>query len=249
MKVNSGGSLTVTDPKKEVGNQEGVNPMTPRDGLGVLHLFCKPSVGFDKEAFLAACKGFREEGLILVTFGVLGHKADAGVMAVAADFLRLRTLQSEIQRSGLEVVDSYVSMTEVSEYAANVPEDQRRLRLYPKRLPPKGSSTICFYPMSKRRNVDQNWYQLPYQERERLMFEHGASGRKFAGRIVQLVTGSAGVDDWEWGVTLFAERPDDLKAVVYTMRYDEASAVYAEFGKFYMGVLLEPEQLAEQIGR
>ena len=81
------------------------------------------------------------------------------------------------------------------------------------------------------------------------MFEHGASGRKFAGRIVQLVTGSAGVDDWEWGVTLFAERPDDLKAVVYTMRYDEASAVYAEFGKFYMGVLLEPEQLAEQIER
>lgn len=245
----SGDSVTVTDPKRALENEEGVNPRTPRDGLGVLHLFCKPKTGFDKEAFLAACKGFKEEGLILVTFGVLGHKADLGVMAVAGDFLRLRSLQSEIQRSGLEVVDSYVSITEVSEYAAKVPEDQKRLRLYPKRLPPKGSSTICFYPMSKRRNVDQNWYQLPYEERERLMFDHGASGRKFAGRIVQLVTGSAGVDDWEWGVTLFAERPDDLKAVVYTMRYDEASAVYAEFGKFYMGVLLEPEELAEQIVR
>lgn len=81
------------------------------------------------------------------------------------------------------------------------------------------------------------------------MFEHGASGRAFAGRVVQLVTGSAGLDDYEWGVTLFAERPDDLKDVVYTMRFDEASAVYAEFGPFYAGIMVDPEELAAQLVR
>jgi chlorite dismutase len=96
---------------------------------------------------------------------------------------------------------------------------------------------VCFYPMSKRRNVGQNWYEQPYDERMRLMMEHGTSGRKFAGRIVQLVTGSTGLDDWEWGVTLFGRTPDDLKECVYTMRFDEASAVYAEFGPFYTGMV------------
>lgn len=226
-----------------------VNTRTPRDGLGVLHLFCKARDSFDAEQFQSACKQAKEDGLLLVTFGVLGHKADAGLMAVGADLWSLRKFQSEIQRTGLEVVGSYVSITEVSEYASKVPEEQKRLRLYPKRLPPKGTTAICFYPMSKRRDVGQNWFSLPYEERERLMFEHGASGRAFAGRVVQLVTGSAGLDDYEWGVTLFAERPDDLKDVVYTMRFDEASAVYAEFGPFYAGIMVDPEELAAQLVR
>ena len=102
--------------------------------------------------------------------------------------------------------------------------------------------------MSKRRNVDQNWYALPYEEREQLMRGHGATGRTFAGRILQLITGSTGLDDYEWGVTLFGVHPDDLKDVVYTMRYDEASAIYAEFGPFYTGVVGPIEELLAELG-
>jgi hydrogen peroxide-dependent heme synthase len=134
------------------------------------------------------------------------------------------------------VADSYVSMTELSEYAKGVPEEMRNARLYPA-LPPEGKNAWCFYPMSKRREDGANWFTLPYDDRKELMYEHGASGRKFAGRVLQVVTGSAGVDDFEWGVTLFAEHPDDLKEVVYTMRFDRASAEYAEFGAFYTGAV------------
>jgi chlorite dismutase len=97
--------------------------------------------------------------------------------------------------------------------------------------------------MSKRRAAGSNWFTLPYSEREDLMRAHGASGRTFAGRVLQVVTGSTGLDDFEWGVTLFAQRPDDLKDVVYTMRYDEASALYAEFGRFYTGMVAPVEEL------
>ena len=86
--------------------------------------------------------------------------------------------------------------------------------------------------MSKRRGETNNWYALAYDERERLMRQHGALGREFKGRILQVVTGSTGLDDWEWGVTLFGVHVDDLKECVYTMRYDEASTLYAEFGRF-----------------
>ena len=106
---------------------------------------------------------------------------------------------------------------------------------------------MCFYPMSKRRLPEQNWYALPYEDRKALMMEHGASGRRFAGRILQLITGSTGVDDYEWGVTLFAETPDDLKEVVYTMRFDRASAEYAEFGPFYSGVVTPIDRLVHDI--
>ena len=115
-------------------------------------------------------------------------------------------------------------------------EEMANMRLYPD-LPPEGKSAWCFYPMTKRRNVGQNWYELSFEERKDLMHEHGTSGRKFAGRIVQLITASTGLDDWEWGVTLFGERIDDLKDVVYTMRYDTASTLYAEFGDFYTGLV------------
>ena len=122
------------------------------------------------------------------------------------------------------MVDSYVSLTELSEYAQGVPDDVREARLHPQ-LPPEGKPAWCFYPMSKRRDAGPELvHQLPYDERKELMLEHGASGRTFAGRVLQVVTGSAGLDDYEWGVTLFAQHPDDLKEVVYTMRFDRASA-------------------------
>jgi chlorite dismutase len=166
----------------------------------------------------------------------LGHKADVAFMVLGDEVWRLRQLQSAVQAAGLDVVDSYVSMTELSEYAKGVPEEMANARLYPQ-LPPDGKTAWCFYPMSKRRGDSANWFTLPYDERKELMYEHGASGRKFAGRVLQVITGSAGVDDYEWGVTLFAEYPDDLKEVVYTMRFDRASAEYADFGAFYTGVV------------
>jgi chlorite dismutase len=157
-------------------------------------------------------------------------------------------LQTGLQAAGLEVVDSYVSLTEVSEYAGGLPEELKRTRLYPV-LPPEGKPAFCFYPMSKRRQPEANWYELPYEQRETLMRGHGATGRTFAGRILQLITGSAGLDDYEWGVTLFGVHPDDLKDVVYTMRFDEASARYAEFGPFYTGMVASvPEVLAAAVG-
>jgi chlorite dismutase len=173
---------------------------------------------------------------------MLGHKADVAFMAVASDMRELRKFQTAVQTAGVFITDSYVSITELSEYAANVPEEMKNARLYPQ-LPPAGKNAWCFYPMSKRRDPENNWFTLPFDKRSELMGEHGKSGRAFAGRVIQLVTASAGFDDFEWGVTLFAVNPDDLKDVVYTMRFDEASAVYAEFGAFYVGMVTPVEEL------
>ncbi|MHB1854589.1 MAG: chlorite dismutase family protein [Acidimicrobiales bacterium] len=223
-------------------------PVTPSVGWGVLHLFFRVPAGTDAQAVGTAVKGAREAGHQVVTFAVLGHKADLGVMALGPDLWVLRRLQTELGAAGLELVSSYVSMTEVSEYAAGIPEPMRQARLYPT-LPPEGMTGVCFYPMSKSRDVGRNWFSLPYDQRKELMLGHGAVGRRYAGRIVQLITGSTGVDDWEWGVTLFARVPDDLKEVVYNMRFDPASAVYAEFGPFFTGLLGVVDQLLEALTR
>jgi chlorite dismutase len=201
----------------------------------------------DAEAITAAVKAAEGEEHQVVSVAVLGHKADLAFMALGPDLWRLRRFQTELAAAGLDVVDSYLSLTEVSEYAQGLPEEMKQARQYPQ-LPPEGKRAWCFYPMSKRRQPDQNWYSLPYEEREQLMRGHGATGRTFAGRILQLITGSTGLDDFEWGVTLFGVRPDDLKDVVYTMRYDEASAIYAEFGPFYTGVVGPIEELLAELG-
>ncbi len=228
-----------------------VEPLTPSEGWGVLHLFCKVRPGADGAAVTAAVKAATAPGEgddhQVVPVAVLGHKADLAFMAIGPDLWRLRRLQADLQAAGLEVVDSYVSLTELSEYSAGVPEKQRTARLHPI-LPPAGMPAFCFYPMSKRRVVGQNWYELPYEERLELMYEHGKSGRTFAGRIVQLVSGSTGLDDFEWGVTLFGVHPDDLKACVYTMRYDRASARYAEFGPFTTGLIAPLDEVLQAVG-
>jgi chlorite dismutase len=211
-------------------------PLSPSVGRMVLHLFCRRSDSVDAAAVTAAVKESEAAGDTVVPVAMLGHKADVAFMVLGDEVWRLRQLQSAVQAAGLDVVDSYVSMTELSEYAKGVPEEMANARLYPQ-LPPDGKTAWCFYPMSKRRGDSANWFTLPYDERKELMYEHGASGRKFAGRVLQVITGSAGVDDYEWGVTLFAEYPDDLKEVVYTMRFDRASAEYADFGAFYTGVV------------
>ena len=130
---------------------------------------------------------------------MLGHKADLAVMALDPGRLgRCGSLQTELVAAGLELVDSYLSITEVSEYAAGLPDEMKSDRLYPT-LPPEAKNAWCFYPMSKRRGEASNWFTTDFDRRKELMYEHGTSGRKFAGRLVQLITGSTGLDDYEWG--------------------------------------------------
>jgi hydrogen peroxide-dependent heme synthase len=201
----------------------------------------------------------------LQTFIVSGHKADFGLMLLDPDPLRIDTVKQTIRSSALgpalEPVYSFVSITEISEYVPTSEQYAERLRLegtspddpaykakvaaYEQRLPMMNKQrlypdvpewpVICFYPMNKIRDPHANWYDLPFSERSALMAEHATSGIKFAGKVSQLITASTGFDDWEWGVTLWARSPEYIKEIVYTMRYDKASARYAEFGPFYIG--------------
>jgi chlorite dismutase len=195
---------------------------------------------------------------------VSGHKADFGLMLLDPDPLKIDALHQRLLSgplgSALEPTYSFVSLTEVSEYVPSVEQYGQRLvaegedpngaaykaklkayesrevmmrtqRLTPD-LPPWPNT--CFYPMNKKREVGENWFLLPFAERNRLMAEHGRTGMTFGGRVTQLITVSTGFDDWEWGVTLWARNPEFLKEIVYKMRFDEASARYAEFGPFYV---------------
>ncbi len=243
------------------------DPLVPSTGWGVLHLFCKvpmapvpvegsgdrPEAGgttptVDRQAVVDAVAKAERDGVQVVAVAVLGHKADVGFMALGPDLWRLRSLQTHLQAAGLEVVDSFVSLTEVSEYAAGIPDEMKQNRLYPQ-LPPEGKTAFCFYPMSKRRGdvEGSNWFSMPFEERKAMMYGHGAAGRAFAGRILQVITGSTGIDDWEWGVTLFGVHPDDLKECVYTMRFDEGSARFAEFGPFVTGMVAPVETVLAKV--
>ena len=220
--------------------------MSPTVGRGVLHLFLRAGPEVNAEAAVRAVKDARAEDAQVVTVALLGHKADVGVMALAPDLWTLRTLQSALQGAGLDAAGSYVSLTELSEYAQGIPEEMKQARLYPQ-LPPPDKPAFCFYPMSKRRSADHNWYALDFEARKALMMGHGKVGRTFHGRILQLITGSTGLDDWEWGVTLFGTHPDDLKECVYQMRFDEASARFAEFGPFWTGMVGEIEDVLDSV--
>ena len=223
--------------------------VTPSEGWGVLHLFYR----IDRERaerepggakrVLDAVASLTAEDHQVLCFAVLGHKADLGVMALGPDLARLQAFEQELAGAPLEQAWSYVSLTERSEYTDD--EERARQRLYPQ-LPLKRA--ICFYPMSKRREVDANWYELGFDDRKRLMMAHGRIGRTYAGRVLQLITGSVGLDDWEWGVTLLADDPAALKEIVYEMRFDEVSARYAEFGPFFTGLLLEPADALARVG-
>ena len=207
-------------------------------------------------------------------FAALGHKADLGILALGPDLARLQAFQHELLGAPLVAAWSYVSLTEASEYSTTDDDERARLtaeegitdpgeiearlgpwrermahyrenRLHP-RLPMK--KTICFYPMSKRRAGDDNWYALDFDVRKQLMMGHARVGRGYAGRVLQLITGSTGIDDWEWGVTLLADDPAVLKEIVHEMRFDEASARYAEFGPFIVSLLDEPASVFSRVG-
>jgi peroxiredoxin len=204
---------------------------------------------------------------------VSGHKADFGLMILDADPLVIdgvhQRLMSGLLGAALEPTYSFVSVTEVSEYVPSVeqygkrlveegedptgPAYQAKLKAYEsrevmmrrQRLTPDLPSwpATCFYPMNKKRKVGENWFLLDFDARNRLMAEHGRTGMTFGGKVSQLITVGLGFDDWEWGVTLWARNPDFLKDIVYRMRFDEASARYAEFGPFYVSYVMSPGQL------
>ncbi len=211
-----------------------------QNGWAVLHLFLKmhSSTLIDAGKLKDAIGELRSNGGQVVIVSTLGHKSDICLMAISPEIVGLRKFQSSVVSSGAVLADSYFSLTEVSEYASGIPEEMKEARLHPN-LPPESKRAWCFYPMSKRRNPGANWYLLDYDIREGLMRGHGKTGRQFAGRVLQLVTGSTGIDDFEWGVTLFANNMEDIKDVVYQMRYDEASAIYGEFGTFITGVVVD----------
>jgi len=221
-------------------------PLVPSVGQSVLHLFCQVADDLSAADLTKAVESARADGYQVVPVALLGHKADLGLMVLGPDLWRIRRFQTDVQAAGAIPVASYVSLTEVSEYAAGIPDEMRQARLFPQ-LPPEGKAAFCFYPMSKRRTPEYNWFSLPFEERKELMMGHGKVGRTFAGRILQVITGSTGLDDFEWGVTLFGVHPDDLKDCVYEMRFDEGSANYAEFGPFYTGMVADLETVLETL--
>jgi chlorite dismutase len=162
---------------------------------------------------------------------------EAGLYALTAK------LAKETAERGGAVGDEAYEATLRERVMAERENPHVRKRLYPER--PAGMPYVSFYPMTKRRESGQNWYELPMAERSRMMWEHGLTGRRYAGRVLQIITGAIGFDAWEWGVTLFASDPLDFKKLVTEMRFDEASARYAEFGRFYTG---RAGTLAEVLG-
>ena len=226
-----------------------------------------------KQEFLAALNDVNERPERMQLFIISGHKADIGLIMMDPNPLRIDRVHQKLlsTRLGRALLPTYsfVSMSEVSEYLPNKdqyaaklirsgedpqsPAFQAKVASYDRRLPVMLAQRLapefptwpamCFYPMNKSRNVGANWFLEPFSSRTEMMAEHAQSGMAFAGKVTQLVTASVGLDDWEWGVTLWARNPQFLKEIVYTMRYDKASATFGEFGQFYVGYLATPDEI------
>lgn len=198
-------------------------------------------------------------------YSLLGHKGDLMFVHFRKSFEDLNQVELQLARlklsDYLEHTTSYLSMIELGLYESSMKlyndlaergvephseewkeainetlarqREAMRTRLFPE-LPK--NRYLCFYPMDRRRGEGQNWYRLPMEERARQMNEHRLVGRRYAGEVKQIITGSIGFDDWEWGVDLFADDPLVFKKLIYEMRFDEVSAVYALFGHFYVGL-------------
>ena len=209
-------------------------------------------------------------------YELMGHKGDLMLIHFRNSFEDFRLLERCLAHlrlwDFLEQTTSYLSVVELGlyestgktysalvekgvapyspEWNAAIEETLTRQReamhprLYPE-VPP--AKYLCFYPMDRRRGEDKNWYRLPLAERQRQMAEHGAVGRRYAGTVKQIITGSIGFDDWEWGVDLFADDPLVFKRLIYEMRFDEVSAVYALFGVFYVGQRLDTAGFREML--
>jgi chlorite dismutase len=207
-------------------------------------------------------------------YSLLGHKGDLMLVYFRESFDDLNSAELQLNRielqEFLEPVHSYLSVIELGLYDSSVKLfrtltergvaplseewnrevqetlERQRNAMWP-RLYPKIPETryLCFYPMDRRRGEEKNWYTLPIEERQRQMEEHGLVGRRYAGKVQQIITGSIGFDDWEWGVDLFADDPLIFKKLIYEMRFDEVSAVYALFGQFFVGVRVPAGKLLE----
>ncbi|MGH7964616.1 MAG: hydrogen peroxide-dependent heme synthase [Candidatus Binatia bacterium] len=214
----------------------------------------------------------RDQSRPSAVFSLLGHKGDLIVLHFRRSFDELNDAELHLAQlrlaEFLEPTTSYLSVVELGLYEASVRlyadlvekgvqpgtaewaqavkaelERQREamaVRLRPA-IPPR--RYLCFYPMDKKRGESKNWYQVPITERQKLMAEHGLIGRRYAGQVTQVISGSIGFDDWEWGVDLFADDPLVFKRLVYEMRFDEASAAYGLFGTFYVGLRFPTTEL------
>jgi hydrogen peroxide-dependent heme synthase len=249
-----------------------VPEVTPSIGWGVTHLMLRARRGAGgAEDVLDALAAFAaDEPNQVIASSVLGARADVGLMLLGPDVDRIDRVVKDVLAGPFECAYSFVSLTELSEYTMTEDEERARLeregaddaeaaldawrariaaynesRLHP-RLPRR--AMIAFYPMSKRRAGEDNWYSLPFDRRRELMQGHARVGRRYAGRVLQLITGATGLDDWEWGVTLLAEEPAVVKEIVYEMRFDEVSARYGEFGPFFVGLVMDPRAALERAG-
>ncbi|RQG94411.1 heme-binding protein [Natrarchaeobius chitinivorans] len=191
------------------------------------------------------------------TFSVLGHKADLLILHLRPTLADLDSLERQFEHTALaeftERADSYLSVTEVSGYMSQEyfeddaeVEDAGLERYIESRLEPEiPDADFCsFYPMDKRRGPDHNWYELPFDERADYLSNHGEIGKGYAGRVTQIISGSIGLDDFEWGVTLFGDDPTDVKELLYEMRFDPSSSRFAEFGRFFSARRFPPANLA-----
>ncbi|RSK29000.1 heme-dependent peroxidase [Bacillus sp. HMF5848] len=185
-------------------------------------------------------------------YSVVGQKADLMLMILRPTLEELNDIETELNKTKLAEyllpTYSYVSIVELGNYLPGEEDPYQnpevRRRLYP--TLPK-SKHICFYPMDKRRQGEDNWYMLPMDERRSLMRSHGMVGRKYAGKVIQVITGSVGLDDYEWGVTLFSDDALQFKKLVYEMRFDEVSARYGEFGSFFVGNILNTDKISSYL--
>jgi len=207
-------------------------------------------------------------------FSLLGHKGDAMLVHFRRTLEELREAQLQWTRLGLwdfcEYTSSYLSVVEIGLYEGSVrlytalaaeglapgsegwtervnAEVTRQREALGSRLFPviPARPYVCFYPMDKRRGESRNWYELPIEQRQAMMRDHGMIGRRYAGLVTQIISGSIGLDNWEWGVDLFADDPLVFKKLVYEMRFDEASAAFGLFGDFYTGIRVRPAELAQ----
>ncbi|MDL5362363.1 heme-binding protein [Halalkalicoccus sp. NIPERK01] len=244
-------------------------PPRTEEGLYVLHDLrsvdwdaWRAATDRDREAALAEGVAFLEDHAAVeegdtAAFSVLGHKADLLILHLRPTLAELDTAEREFEGCALsEFTDrasSYLSVTEASGYTEaaadyfdpDVEADPGLRRYMDSRLYPDLPETefVSFYPMSKRRDPEYNWYDLPFEERRELMAAHGEIGRDYAGKVTQIISGSVGLDDHEWGVTLFADDMTDIKRLLTEMRFDPSSSKYAEFGRFYTGRRFAPSQL------
>lgn len=205
-------------------------------------------------------------------YSQLGHKGDLILVHFRDNFGGLNQVELDLARNPLSdfliQVHSYVSIVELGLYESTRktyedaaakghetygPEWQaevqatleRQARAMAPRLYPSVPETkyFCFYPMDRKRGEQVNWYKVPFEDRQQMMHAHGLIGRRFGYQVKQIISGSIGLDDWEWGVDLFSDDPVAFKKLIYEMRFDEVSAVYAEFGQFYVGIRLPVEKL------